>query len=131
MGGNATRRAVITRSTVEPGTRLAELSGGGEVLVNSRHHQAIETVAPGLAVSGTSPDGLAEAVEGEGGPWLVAVQWHPENLAAGRRSGLPPALCRFRAGRERRRRAPLTEFSERPRVLEPDSRTPGSKECRR
>ena len=67
--------------TVEPGTRLAELSGGGEVLVNSRHHQAIEAVAPGLAVSGTSPDGLAEAVEGEGGPWLVAVQWHPENLA--------------------------------------------------
>jgi len=66
---------------VEPGTRLAELSGGGEVLVNSRHHQAIEAVAPGLAVSGTSPDGLAEAVEGEAGPWLVAVQWHPENLA--------------------------------------------------
>ena len=67
---------------VEPGTRLAELSGGGEVLVNSRHHQAIEAVAPGLAVSGTAPDGLPEAVEIAGGPWLVAVQWHPENLAA-------------------------------------------------
>ncbi len=67
---------------IEPGTRLADLSGGAEVLVNSRHHQAIESVAPGLAVSGTSPDGLAEAVETAGGPWLVAVQWHPENLAA-------------------------------------------------
>ncbi len=67
--------------SVEPGTRLAAMSGGEAVLVNSRHHQAIEAVAPGLAVSGTSPDGLAEAVEAPGGPWLVAVQWHPENLA--------------------------------------------------
>ncbi len=67
---------------VEPGSRLARLSGGAEVHVNSRHHQAIGTIAPGLAVSGTAPDGLAEAVEDAGGPWLVAVQWHPENLAA-------------------------------------------------
>jgi putative glutamine amidotransferase len=67
---------------VEPGSRLAKLSGGAEVQVNSRHHQAIGTIAPGLAVSGTAPDGLAEAVEDAGGPWLVAVQWHPENLAA-------------------------------------------------
>ena len=69
--------------SVEPGTRLAELAGDGEVLVNSRHHQAIEKVAPGLGVSGTSPDGFAEAVEAPAGdgPWLVAVQWHPENLA--------------------------------------------------
>lgn len=67
---------------VEPGTRLAELSGGAEVLVNSRHHQAVGAVAPGLAVSGTAPDGLAEAVEVAGAPWLLAVQWHPENLAA-------------------------------------------------
>src|SRR5258705_65287 len=26
-----------------------------------------------------APDGLVEAVESDG-PWLVAVQWHPENL---------------------------------------------------
>ncbi len=68
---------------VAPGTRLAALAEAPEVLVNSRHHQAIEKVAPGLAVSGTAPDGLAEAVEAAGGPWLVAVQWHPENLAPG------------------------------------------------
>ena len=67
---------------VAPGTRLAAIvRRRARSLVNSRHHQAIEAVAPGLAVSGTSPDGLAEAVEGDGGPWLVAVQWHPENLA--------------------------------------------------
>lgn len=67
--------------SVAPQTRLATLATGAEVHVNSRHHQAIETVAPGLSVSGTSPDGLAEAVEAKNGAWVVAVQWHPENLA--------------------------------------------------
>ena len=66
---------------VAPETRLAALATATEVRVNSRHHQAIESVAPGLAVSGTSPDGLPEAVESSGGGWVVAVQWHPENLA--------------------------------------------------
>ncbi len=90
---------------VEPGTWLAELSGGEEVLVNSRHHQAIEAVAPGLAVSGTSPDGLAEAVEAveaEAGPWLVAVQWHPENLAP---AGDPVSRRLFAGFAEAARRA--------------------------
>lgn len=72
------------RVAIEPGTRLASIAGAPETEVNSRHHQAIETVAPGLAVSAVSPDGVAEAVEPSGGeePWLVAVQWHPENLSA-------------------------------------------------
>jgi putative glutamine amidotransferase len=66
--------------SVAPRTRLAAFASGPEVRVNSRHHQAIENVAPGLSVSGTSPDGLAEAVEAQNGAWVVAVQWHPENL---------------------------------------------------
>lgn len=66
---------------VAPGSRLAGLADGAEVLVNSRHHQAIDRLAPGLEVSATAPDGLAEAVEARDGTWVVAVQWHPENLA--------------------------------------------------
>ena len=66
---------------ISPDTRLAALAAASEVRVNSRHHQAIEIVAPGLAISGTSPDGLPEAVESAGDAWVVAVQWHPENLA--------------------------------------------------
>jgi putative glutamine amidotransferase len=62
------------------GTLLSEISGPGEFSVNSRHHQAIETLGGGLRVSGVAPDGVAEAVEASGGSWLVAVQWHPENL---------------------------------------------------
>ena len=65
---------------VAPGSRLARIAGAAEIAVNSRHHQAIERLAPGLAVSGTAPDGVPEAVESAGGDWLLAVQWHPENL---------------------------------------------------
>ena len=36
----------------------------------------------GLVVSAVSPDGVVEAAETNQGPWLVGVQWHPENLAA-------------------------------------------------
>ena len=65
---------------VASGTRLSEIAGAGEFRVNSRHHQAIDTVGAGLRVSGVSPDGLTEAIEANGDSWLVAVQWHPENL---------------------------------------------------
>ena len=69
------------RVDIAPGTRLARIAGASEASVNSRHHQAIETVAPGLRVCAVAPDGMPEAVEAADEPWLVAVQWHPENLA--------------------------------------------------
>jgi putative glutamine amidotransferase len=65
---------------VDPDTRLGRIAGAREIDVNSRHHQAIEQPADGLVVSATAPDGVIEAVESEDGRWLVAVQWHPENL---------------------------------------------------
>lgn len=64
---------------IKPGTLLAEVAQAPEIAVNSRHHQAVERLAPGLRVSAVAPDGLIEAFESRG-PWLVAVQWHPENL---------------------------------------------------
>jgi putative glutamine amidotransferase len=64
---------------VEQGTLLSEIARTSEIPVNSRHHQAVEKLAPGLRVSAVAPDGLVEAFESRE-PWLVAVQWHPENL---------------------------------------------------
>jgi putative glutamine amidotransferase len=64
---------------VKPGTRLSEIARAGEIEVNSRHHQAVERLAPGIEVSAVAPDGLVEAFE-SASPWLLAVQWHPENL---------------------------------------------------
>lgn len=45
---------------------------------NSFHHQGIRDLAPALRATGHTDDGLIEAVEALGGPWLVGVQWHPE-----------------------------------------------------
>ena len=50
--------------------------------VNSLHHQAIKDVAPGLTVAARAPDDVIEAVEVEGHPFAIGVQWHPEELAA-------------------------------------------------
>jgi putative glutamine amidotransferase len=67
---------------VRPGTRLAGIAGRPAIAVNSRHHQAIGEPAPGLQLSANAPDGLIEGIESaESEGWLVAVQWHPENLA--------------------------------------------------
>lgn len=51
--------------------------------VNSLHHQSVKDVAPGLIVAARAPDGIIEAVEAEGHPFAIGVQWHPEELANG------------------------------------------------
>ena len=48
--------------------------------VNSRHHQAVKQVAPGLVVSATAPDGVVEAIEDPAARFCLGVQWHPENF---------------------------------------------------
>lgn len=48
--------------------------------VNSRHHQAVKTVASGFRVSATAPDGVIEAIEDPAFPFCLGVQWHPENF---------------------------------------------------
>jgi putative glutamine amidotransferase len=65
---------------IAPDTLLSDIAAASEVEVNSRHHQAIERTAPGLTVSAVAPDGVIEAVE-TAEPWMLAVQWHPENLS--------------------------------------------------
>ena len=64
---------------VKAGTRLSAIARAPEIEVNSRHHQAVDRLAPGLEATAVAPDGLIEAFESRG-PWLLAVQWHPENL---------------------------------------------------
>lgn len=66
--------------TVKGGSRLGRLLGDAVVPVNSMHHQAIKDLAPQLAATAYAPDGIIEAVEGTGSQFLVAVQWHPEEL---------------------------------------------------
>jgi gamma-glutamyl-gamma-aminobutyrate hydrolase PuuD len=47
--------------------------------VTSIHHQSIKTIGRGLRIEAFSePDGVVEAVRGEGKGYIFAVQWHPE-----------------------------------------------------
>ena len=66
---------------MKPGSRLGGILGEAVVPVNSMHHQAIKDLAPGLVPTAFAPDGIIEGVEGTNGQYLVAVQWHPEELA--------------------------------------------------
>jgi putative glutamine amidotransferase len=67
---------------IEEESRLARLLGAPIVSVNSRHHQAVKEVAPGLEAVARAPDGVIEALELPAHPFALAVQWHPENLLA-------------------------------------------------
>lgn len=61
------------------GSRLAEFAESEAALVNSHHHQAIETVGENLRASAWASDGLVEGVEDtRKDRWAVGVQWHPE-----------------------------------------------------
>jgi putative glutamine amidotransferase len=68
---------------IEPNTRMEEIYGGGEIRVNSAHHQAVRQVGEGLRVGARSPDGVIEAIETTDAHWFcVGVQWHPESETA-------------------------------------------------
>ena len=77
--GGPHRHAVL----LQPGTRLDEIYGGGEIRVNSNHHQAVKTVGARFRVSALAPDGVIEAIEATDPAWFcVGVQWHPESETA-------------------------------------------------
>lgn len=65
---------------VEPGSKLAEVVGAGRVAVNSFHHQAVLDVPPGFIVSARTDDGIIEAIEAPGYPFVLGVQCHPEAM---------------------------------------------------
>lgn len=73
----------VHRVAIEQGSRLARVIGDRDIRTNSSHHQSVGTVATELRVSGVSEDGIIEAVEARDPAWwMLAVQWHPEELTA-------------------------------------------------
>lgn len=66
---------------ITPGSRLMSALGGiVDLRCNSFHHQAVDQVGAGLVAVAWDEEGLIEAVEHTEAPFVVGVQWHPENL---------------------------------------------------
>lgn len=77
---------------VEPGTRICQMYGEGEIVVNSEHRAGVSRVARGFRVSAKALDGITEAIETETDEWYaVGVQWQPASSSA---SGLDIQLFR-------------------------------------
>lgn len=64
------------------GSRLASIVGTDDFEVNSRHHQVVDAAQVGgrLRPVAFAPDGVVEAAEDAEGAFLLAVQWHPEDM---------------------------------------------------
>jgi putative glutamine amidotransferase len=71
---------------LQRGSRVAQALDVGDITVNSVHHQAIRDLAPALVATGWSEDGVIEAVESSSDSWILAVQWHPEEMYADRQA---------------------------------------------
>ena len=85
---------------VVAGSRLAQVLGTTDLLVNSMHHQAVKAVGKGLVPVAFAPDTIIEGVElEEPNRFVLGVQWHPEELtdrdpSARRLFGALVAACR-------------------------------------
>jgi len=86
LEGTETMHAVTPEAT----SYLAAMTKSGDLMCSSHHHQGIDIVGERLRATGHSPDGLVEAIELDVGPshdptlepWIVGVQWHPEETAS-------------------------------------------------
>ncbi|HRW05700.1 MAG TPA: gamma-glutamyl-gamma-aminobutyrate hydrolase family protein [Caldilineaceae bacterium] len=65
---------------IESNSRLAQALGERHG-VNSMHHQGIDRLGTALRVVARAADGLPEAVEIPALPFVIGVQWHPEEMA--------------------------------------------------
>jgi gamma-glutamyl-gamma-aminobutyrate hydrolase PuuD len=73
---------VIHTVEVTRDSLLARVVGPERLPVNSYHHQAVKDLGRGLRVNAVAPDGVIEGVEAADGKLVLAVQFHPEELAA-------------------------------------------------
>lgn len=76
--------AIAHEVSIEPESLLGRLAGTTRWSVNSRHHQAADKIGAGLTVvARDAEDGTVEGLERPDRPFVLAVQWHPEDQVAG------------------------------------------------
>jgi putative glutamine amidotransferase len=96
---------------VVSGSLLSEIVQTDCGLVNSGHHQAVATIAPGFRASAFSTDGIIEAIEPldpKEHPFILGVQWHPETMIRTSESPFTSRLAEHFMSRviEKHRRGP-------------------------
>jgi putative glutamine amidotransferase len=75
------RDARVHEVRVDPNSRLSQALGTDRLMTNSFHHQALARVSSELCVTARAPDGIIEGAESASPDWwMLAVQWHPEEL---------------------------------------------------
>ena len=78
------RQDRIHEVRVDATSRLAQALGTDCLTTNSFHHQALARVASELRVTARTEDGIIEGAESTDPVWwMLAVQWHPEELING------------------------------------------------
>src|SRR3954449_129602 len=83
---------------LDAGSLAARAAGREGVAVRSHHHQGLDRVGDGLAVTGRSPDdGIVEAVELPERQFALGVLWHPEEDEQSRIIGSLVEEARMRA----------------------------------
>jgi putative glutamine amidotransferase len=80
LSSSQPRATIMHEVQIKTGTRLADILGTTHIPVNSLHHQAVATPAPGTTVVANAPDGVIEALEVPDKAFMMAVQWHPEDM---------------------------------------------------
>lgn len=68
--------------TIDETSRLARILGTTRTQVNSLHHQAVGKAAPAAQITARADDGIIEALELPDKQFVLAVQWHPEDMMA-------------------------------------------------
>ena len=81
---SAARDQVMHAVRVEPGSQVETMLAARESGVNSFHHQAVNRAADGFIITSRATDGVIESIEMSGKRFIVGVQWHPEEMSAGR-----------------------------------------------
>jgi putative glutamine amidotransferase len=96
----ADRRRLLHPVAIRAGTLLHRILGREQLWVNSLHHQAVRDLAPGLRPCAEAPDAIVEGAEAPDRPFVLGVQWHPEELwdADPAHAALFAAFCRAAAG---------------------------------
>lgn len=98
---NTPRSTLLHEVQIDASSRLGRILGKPQLAVNSIHHQAVETLAPGMVITAHAPDGVVEAIEWPEKHFFLAVQWHPEDLVGSESDMMPLFEAFVTAARER------------------------------